>query len=70
MSTTHYLLMPGYSFSPSDYGISGSLCYHGMVCPWVADRGYDLQIWSLTVNILNKQLWKAGKGSSFSLGVK
>jgi hypothetical protein len=35
----------------------------------VADGGEVLQIWRVAVNIMNKQLWTANKGWSFSFGV-
>jgi hypothetical protein len=37
--------------------------------PWVADGGDDLQIWRVTANILNKQLWTTDKEWSSSLEV-
>jgi hypothetical protein len=40
-----------------------------MACPWVADGGDGLKVWSVTPNTLNKHLPKAGKGWSSSLGV-
>jgi hypothetical protein len=39
-------------------------CNHGMMCPKFADRGQGLQIWKVSVNILNKQLQTANKGWS------
>jgi hypothetical protein len=30
-------------------------CHHGLVCPQIADGSDCLQIWRLTVNILNTQ---------------
>jgi hypothetical protein len=37
-----------------------------MARPWAVDYG---GLWKVAVNILNKQLWTADKGWSFSLGV-
>jgi hypothetical protein len=44
-------------------------CHHSMVCPQVANGGDGLQIWKVTVNILNKQSRTANRGQSSSLGV-
>jgi len=46
-----------------------SLCQCSMEQPWVADGGDDLQIWRVTANILNKQLWTTDKEWSSSLEV-
>jgi len=35
----------------------------------IADGGDNPQIWRVAVNVLNKQLWRANKGWSCSLGV-
>jgi hypothetical protein len=40
-----------------------------MAHPRVADGGDVLQVWRVAVNILNEQLWTAGKAWSPSLGV-
>jgi hypothetical protein len=40
-----------------------------MAHPQAVDGGDGLQIWSVDENILNKQLWTAGKEWSSSLGV-
>jgi hypothetical protein len=40
-----------------------------MVCTWVADGRDGLQIWRVATNILNKQLWTAENGWSFSFEV-
>ena len=37
-------------------------CLHGMARSQVADRGYGLQIWRVTANMLNKQSWTADRG--------
>jgi hypothetical protein len=44
-------------------------CHHGMALPQVADGGEGPQIWSISVNILNKQSRTADKEWSSSLGV-
>jgi hypothetical protein len=31
-------------------------CHHGMVCSQFAEEGVGLQIWRVSLNILNKQL--------------
>jgi hypothetical protein len=41
-----------------------------MAHPPVVDGGYDLQIWRVAENILNKQLQTADKGLSSSLRVE
>jgi len=43
------------------------LSYHGMVHPWVLDRGDGLQIWKVAVNVLNTQSWIANMWWSSSL---
>jgi hypothetical protein len=43
-------------------------CHHGMARPQVSDGGYDLQIWRVAANILDKQSRTADKGWSSSLG--
>jgi hypothetical protein len=40
-----------------------------MARPQVADGEEGLQIWRVTVNVLNKQSWAADKGWTSSLGV-
>jgi hypothetical protein len=42
--------------------------HHGMPRPQVADGGDGLQIWRVTVNILNKQSRTSDRGWSSSLG--
>jgi len=42
---------------------------HSMTCPLAAHGGNSLQIWMVTVNILNKQLQTAYKGWSSSWGL-
>jgi hypothetical protein len=41
-----------------------------MACPWVADGGGGLQMWTVAANILNKQSRTADKGKSSSLRVE
>jgi hypothetical protein len=43
--------------------------HHGVARAWVVGGGDSLQIWRVVVNVLNKQLWTANKGWSFSMGV-
>jgi hypothetical protein len=40
--------------------------HHGMLCPQVVDRGYNLQIRRVAAILLNKQLQTADKGWSLS----
>jgi hypothetical protein len=40
--------------------LSGSLVT-SVACPQVADGGEALQMWSITANLLIKQLWTANK---------
>jgi hypothetical protein len=44
-------------------------CHHSVACPQVADGEDSLQILSIAVNIMNKQLRTADKGWSSNLGV-
>jgi hypothetical protein len=44
-------------------------CHHDMALLWVADGGDGLQVWSVAVNILNKQSQTVDKGWSSSLEV-
>jgi hypothetical protein len=46
-----------------------SPCHHSMARPRLADGRDGLQLWSLAVNILNKQSRTKDKGLSSSLGV-
>jgi hypothetical protein len=43
-------------------------CHHSMMRLWIVDGGESLQIWRVAANILNKQLWRANKESSYSFG--
>jgi len=43
--------------------------HHGMVCAGVIDGGDSLLIWRVHVKILNKQIQRANKGWSSSLGL-
>jgi hypothetical protein len=49
--------------------LSWSPCHHSTALPRVADRGDDLQLWSLAGNILNKQPRTNDKGWSSILVV-
>jgi hypothetical protein len=40
-----------------------------MVHPQVADGGYDLQLWRVAANTLNKQLWTTDEGVFLQLGL-
>jgi len=43
--------------------------HHDKVWPEVSDGGYGLQMWKVTVNVLNKHLQIANKRWSSDLGV-
>jgi hypothetical protein len=53
------------------YSLPGNIvpCHHGMASPRVADGGDGLQVWRVGANVLNKQLRRADKWWSSSLGV-
>jgi hypothetical protein len=44
-------------------------CRNGMMCPQVVNGGECLQIWKVSVNILNKQSRTADKGWTSSLSL-